>query len=99
MNTKTEPDMKEMAKRSGAILAILNGLTVGEHLLIILGAIGHVYADLKLFDNKQRADDYLESFVKSINNLYEKKDCIKVSLENKSLNIVVEDLINERNEK
>jgi len=76
MNTKTEPDMEELAERSGAILAILNGLNAREHQLIILGVIGHIYVDLKLSDKKQRADDYLESFIKSIKSLYESRDSI-----------------------
>ena len=90
MNTKTEPDMEELAERSRAMLDILNGLSTGDHFILIMGVIATVYANLKSSDNEQRADYYLESFLIGMKNLYKKKDCIKVSLENKSLNIVIQ---------
>jgi len=99
MNTKIEQDMEKLTKRSRAMLDILNGLSAEEHRLLIFGVITTVYANLKLLDNEQQADYYLALFLIGMKTLYEKKDCIKVSLENKSLNIVIEDLINERNKK
>lgn len=98
MNTKTEQDMETLAERYRAILSILNGLSTEDHLSLIFGVITTVYGNLKVFDN-ERAEFYLESFLIGMKTLYEKKDSIKVSLANKSLNIVIEDLINERNEK
>jgi len=74
INTETKSDVKECHKRTKEILPFLSGLTIKEQHVVIYGAIGHIYANLRFSGDKEQAEFYLASFARGMYEVYKNRD-------------------------